>query len=403
MSHIYARANDRVSRAKVRTTEALREEVLAGQRAEKRVKHEGKRTAMLQSLLNSWEEAIRLKRERMQDEQRERQEWGEAGRKADMMLLAKDMEEARKRREKCIEVSQYNYKRAKEKRALAELEKKIKTQHLLKEHQATENELLCRNMELELFKPARQNIPALDRTEGEKHSVVLEKKGSDDFQPKPKQPLLQTCTGLFRVFLCRERSSSEQTTAKTERVQMPTINKTNRRVSIAKDSPANAKKLIPTPPPLSEKPQKTRCAPIIKNQYKVDAPYAPRLLETWDINTNKNLLPSPPPLPVKPQKTRRAPIIKNQYKVDAPYAPRLLETWDINTNKNLLPSPPPLPVKPQKTRRAPIIKNQYKVDAPYAPRLLETWDINTNKNLLPSPPPLPVKPQKTRCAPIITN
>ncbi|CAI5680987.1 unnamed protein product [Oreochromis niloticus] len=49
-------------------------------------------------------------------------------------------------------------------------------------------------MELELLK-ARRNIPVLDRTEGKKHSVVLEKEGSDDFQPKPNEPLLQTFTG----------------------------------------------------------------------------------------------------------------------------------------------------------------------------------------------------------------
>ncbi|KAL3996780.1 trichohyalin [Sarotherodon galilaeus] len=369
---------------------------------------EAERKARFKSLHNSWEDswedAIRLKEERMQDEQRERREWGEAGRKADVILLAKHIEEAQKRREKCIELCQYNNERAKEKRALAELEKEMETQYLLKRRrQATENERRRRDMELELLKAARKNIPVLDTTEGKKHSVVLEKEGSDDFQPKPKEPLLQTCIGRFRVFLCQEHSSSEQTTPKTERVRLPTINKTNRRVSVAKDSPANAKKLIPTPPPLSKKPQKTRRAPIIKNQYKVDAPYAPRLLETWDINTNKNVLPPPPPLPIKPEKTRCAPIITNQYKVDAPYAPRLLETWDINTNKNVLPPPPPLPIKPEKTRCAPIITNQYKVDAPYAPRLLETWDINTNKNVLPPPPPLPIKPEKTRCAPIITN
>ncbi|CAI5689964.1 unnamed protein product [Oreochromis niloticus] len=313
---------------------------------------EAERKAMFKSLHNSWEDAIRLKKERIQDKQRESREWGEAGRKADVILLAKHMEEAQKRREKYIEFCQYNYERAKEKRAFVELEKEMEAQYLFKQRrQATENERRRRDMDLELLKAARKNIPVLDTTEGKKHSVVLEKEGSDDFQPKPKEPLLP------HFLLCRERSSSEQTTAKTERVRLPTINKTNRRVSVAKDSPANTKKLIPTPPPLSEKPQKTRCVPIIKNRYKVDAPYAPRLLETWDINTNKNLIPPLPPLPIKPQKTGCAPIIKNRYKVDAPYAPRLLETWDINTNKNLIPSPPPLPIKPEKTQRAPIITN----------------------------------------------
>ncbi|XP_025766967.1 trichohyalin-like [Oreochromis niloticus] len=265
------------------------------------------RKARFKSLHNSWEDAIRLKEERMQDKQRESREWGEAGRKADAILLAKHMEEAQKRREKYIELCQYNYERAKEKRALAELEKEMETQYLLKQRrQATENERRRRDMELELLKAARKNIPVLDRTEGEKHSVVLEKEGSDDFQPKPKEPLLQR-EKRVHFFLCQESSSSEQTTAKTEQVQLPTINKTNRRVSVAKDSPANDKKLIPH----SVVSQKTRCAPIIKNQYKVDAPYAPRLLETWDINTNKNLIPPLPPLPIKPQKTRRAPIITN--------------------------------------------------------------------------------------------
>lgn len=78
--------------------------------------------------------------------------------------------------------------------------KEIETQYLLKQRrQATENERRRRNMELELLKAARKKIPVLDRTEGKKHSVVLENKGSDDFRPKPKEPLLQTCTGWVRV------------------------------------------------------------------------------------------------------------------------------------------------------------------------------------------------------------
>lgn len=70
-------------------------------------------------------------------------------------------------------------------------------------------------MELELLKAARIKIPVLDRTEAKKNSVVLENEGSDDFRPKPKEPLLQTCTGRVRVFLCQQRSSSEQTKPKT--------------------------------------------------------------------------------------------------------------------------------------------------------------------------------------------
>lgn len=91
-------------------------------------------------------------------------------------------------------------------------------QYLLKQRrQATENERRRRDMELELLKAARMKIPVLDRTEAKKkkNSVVLENKGSDDFRPKPKEPLLQTCTGRVRVFLCQQRSSSEQTTPKT--------------------------------------------------------------------------------------------------------------------------------------------------------------------------------------------
>lgn len=90
-------------------------------------------------------------------------------------------------------------------------------QYLLKQRrQATENERRRRDMELELLKAARMKIPVLDRTEAKKkNSVVLENEGSDDFRPKPKEPLLQTCTGRVRVFLCQQRSSSEQTTPKT--------------------------------------------------------------------------------------------------------------------------------------------------------------------------------------------
>lgn len=59
----------------------------------------------------------------MQDEQRESREWGEAGKKADVILLAKHMEEAQKRRDKCIALCQYNNETVKEKRALAKLER----------------------------------------------------------------------------------------------------------------------------------------------------------------------------------------------------------------------------------------------------------------------------------------
>ncbi|CAI5648990.1 unnamed protein product [Oreochromis niloticus] len=214
MSHIYARANDRhgpnFNKALQTSSVQMPNKVLAELKKfraqkEKELKiREGMnisdiliqnnqhndilRKARFKSLHNSWEDAIRLKKEIMQEEQRESREWREAGRKADVILLAKHMEEAQKRREKCIELCQYNNETVKEKRALAELEKEIETQHLLKQRrQATENERRLRDMELELLKAARKNIPVLDRTEGKKHSVVLEKEGSDDFQPKQKK------------------------------------------------------------------------------------------------------------------------------------------------------------------------------------------------------------------------
>ncbi|XP_026015230.1 uncharacterized protein LOC113016544 [Astatotilapia calliptera] len=351
MSHIYARANDRVSRAKVCTTEELSAEKEATKKEKKRV-----RFATLPTLHGSdrcWEHIIPLKRERVQDEQRVSRECGEAGstdRVGFFRCQQRSSSEQTAPKTECLFVNKSNRgvsvaKGSPAKNLIPPLPplpvKPQKTQRapIIKKVRTTE-ELRAEN-EAAKKEKKRVRFATLPTLHGSdrcwEHTIPLKRERLQDEQRVSRECGEAGSTDRVGFFRCQQRSSSEQTAPKTECLF---VNKSNRGVSVAKGSPA--KNLLPPLPPLPVKPQKTQRAPIIKKQYKVLAPYAPSMLEKWDINTNKNLIPPLPPLPVKPQKTQRAPIIKKQYKVLAPYAPSMLEKWDINTNKNLIPPLPPL-------------------------------------------------------------